>query len=313
MQLSQLSFKPDKNRVIDWALSAFGIIGALIGVFKGATVCVYFLGSYILILFAAAFVREWFFYQQSRNDKALISNKSKCITELTKSNKQKEKYYNCLKDLHLSAHYLRDSYSKMLDAENLNKDILDIAKTHLEQSLDKFSSVFKTITGRHCRACIKYVFDVCEEPISNTPTFYTVTLVRTDKTSSIAEKNKEYPLEGNSDFLLLFNKRKNIFRCNDLSSLKAYRNSNWPDNEDDLKCFIENQKYDYISTIVWPIRSCGDDVKVVGFLCVDSIEKDTFCKVDEEIGAIIADTLYPVITEYRKIRMKLNQEEVARP
>jgi hypothetical protein len=74
---------------------------------------------------------------------------------------------------------------------------------------------------------------------------------------------------------------------------------------------VPGQGVTYRSTIVWPVRkqlasremarqigSPLADHDLLGFLCVDAAKANAFQEADFEIGAGIADSLYPVLLPY---------------
>lgn len=211
---------------------------------------------------------------------------------------RKSRYAEAIENLHACSHKLRDA----ADAIKSNND--ELAFESIKESLIPFASAFSLITGTHCRACIKSIVREDKEYGSN-PDISTETFCRSETSSADMPKNKAL-IQSNSDFIDLFSYKKTSHFSNDLSKDNPYLNSNWPTDSEERKKFIKHKQYPYISTIVWPIRSRTGEGNplVIAFLCVDSKITNIFDRrYDIEMGAIIADTLYTILSEYRANRM----------
>lgn len=106
---------------------------------------------------------------------------------------------------------------------------------------------------------------------------------------------------------MLFHRERRFYICNDLTKEDGYQNSHWPSNPEERREFIKKAEYKYVSTIVWPIRGPAEDGRppVTGFLCIDSRTRGIFeRRYDIQLGAVIADTLYPLLAEYRALLRK---------
>lgn len=209
---------------------------------------------------------------------------------------RKARYAEAMKQLHKCAHEIRDSYWA-IESNNAG-----LCMESVKSSLNSFASAFSIVTGTSCRACIKVIeHDSSKDPVD----FYTRTFCRNQKVAQSTNRDDPAPLEKNTDFKILYQQDddENYFLSNNLTKRKRYQNSNWPSRHDKRAVFIKERKYQYISTIVWPIRSreVESNPEVIGFLCVDSLTRGVFeRRYDVDTGAIIADMLYPLLSKYRK-------------
>ncbi len=207
---------------------------------------------------------------------------------------RKSRYSEAIENLHACSHKLRDA------ADAIKGNNTALAFESIKESLIPFAAAFSLITGTHCRACIKSIVREDKGSESN-PDISTETFCRSEQSTKV-DANKKALIRNNSDFVDLFSYKKTSYFSNDLSKDNPYLNSNWPADSEERKKFIKHNEYPYISTIVWPIRSrTGDgDPLVIAFLCVDSKIRNIFDRRNDiEMGAIIADTLYTILTEYR--------------
>lgn len=257
-------------------LSFTGLVIALITlILQGRnlnTAIIWLFGVYILILAATLVWRE-----------AAYSRKAR--------------YAEASKNIHDCAHNLRDA---LIAFHNRNKEE---AHRVLRDALIAFSDAFSLITGANCRACIKTLVGVNDFASENTE-FAVETLIRSS-TSDRNEDDDATPINCNTDFEMLFARERRFYICNDLTKEDGYKNSHWPSNPEERREFIRKAEYKYVSTIVWPIRgpsSVDGRPPVIGYLCIDSLTRGIFeRRYDVELGAIIADTLYSLLCEYRAL------------
>ncbi|MCP3940922.1 MAG: hypothetical protein GY710_05505 [Desulfobacteraceae bacterium] len=209
---------------------------------------------------------------------------------------RKARYAETMRDFHECLHKVRDSFHDVWCSGDE-----EISRLAIREVLVPFANVFTLVTMTRCRACIKIIKTKSE---NSQPQYHTKTFVRSNAKQLTTKQDKESKIDDNSDFLRVFYKAKRCFFCNDLKKENPYLNSNWPNNPEKRKEFIKKEKYDYISTIVWPIRGKPESItkkpETIGFLCIDSLSTDVFMrKYDFDAGAIIADALYPLLKEHR--------------
>ena len=193
--------------------------------------------------------------------------------------------------IHNILHKIRDASFEMLRSDELR--VRDLLRS-LRECVKDVAQVFTATTGVPCRVTVKHLL------IDDDDSLVVQDLARSQgsgaaQTDLVAE---------NSDFEAICQGDETIFRCNDLEALAAtgqYKNSH----------FRPGEPLKYQSTIVWPIRklldhpedsqtlgSLHDWQDLIGFLCMDSKEKDSFRDADVELGSGFADSLYPLIRPY---------------
>ena len=116
-------------------------------------------------------------------------------------------------------------------------------------------------------------------------------------------------VDNNTDFKDIFEDNAAYFFRNDLPAElgKGYQNSHW-----DAKT-IRLGEFKYRSTIVWPVakpRPFGPHERerreIIGFLCVDSIETNTFNETyDVPIGMAFSGMLHVALSRFRARRIGL--------
>lgn len=289
------------NWVISWLVGGIGIVFTIFSTMASKDAQFWLLGLYILIIAGALIYREHIF------SKVIISYSNRIKTLHREKNKA-IRYTSTFNCLHACAHAWRDAYCALPDGKNAVTPLL-------QQGVSHFAAAFSQLTGVTCRACIKVIININPKKPKNPKktnkknkidpkNFHTITLCRNENTKTSEDKDKPTPLNENSDFLSLFTKKDNFFLSNDLSLTYDYRNSSWPNGHKEIEQFIKAGEYDYISTIVWPVRigPTGGDKMVIGFLCVDSKEKNVFVKeFDVNYGATLCDLMSPVLDQYIKI------------
>lgn len=216
---------------------------------------------------------------------------------------RKARYAEALTYYHMAFHKLRDAWWS-LQSNSIDQHLAENIKNTIQSSVADFASAFSVITGVHCRACIKRL---CYRDVDESSTddhdersIFTIDYCR-DISTKRKQKNKldsrDFVTE-NTDFLaLLRNPNMKAFFSNDLPHYPGYQNSHWtPD-------IWRDRKFDYVSTMVWPIRKLlnpsgpsDPDKDYIGFICVDSSTRGVFIhRYDLWLGASYADMLYTVL------------------
>src|ERR1035437_508054 len=200
---------------------------------------------------------------------------------------------------------LHDAYHALRDASySIREDESEVDQyRHLIASLEHMAMAFSSITGAPCRMCVKELIASEDAPPEITLAgakderwFNVKTLYRHDGSYSEA-KDGPTPLHRNSDFRQVWDP-KNKARCffaEDLDAQANYLN--------DHRDGADLHDYEYHSTIVWPIqkRMVGEEVDLIGYLCVDSLQKNVFqYNNDFYLGAAYADSLYMVLAMKRQ-------------
>lgn len=271
---------PSWDKILNFFSFIFGLTTTWVFLYKwprDATVRLFavILGTYIIILAAVTVWRE-----------IVYSRKARYAEAMTKFHKA----MHCLRDAHSAVQRNEESHSRKCT----------------EECLSFFASAFSLITGVHCRSCIKTI--ACQGDENKDSSYYVRTFARGSTTpSSPRIEPKCYTEEdwiiSNSDLLTLFKTKDNKFFSNNLAKESGYQNSHWPNDPREREKFNKNEEYDYISTIVWPIRDIYAEQRnqiIAGFLCIDSKTRGIFTKrYDVEAGAILADALYPFLETYR--------------
>jgi hypothetical protein len=256
-----------KNKItLDRLLTIASLLIGLISLRKTEEIpdaLTYIFGIYFVIL---AFLLAWREYVFSR----------------------KARYAEAMNSLHNVQHSLRDAF-----VDIINKDKESVF-SNIQSCLNQFSKAFSIITGVSCRACIKTI-------IKKGNNFYVETFARSDTQYNKKDDDLDR-IDKNTDFTLLFDYENHFFFSNNLDNEKAYINSHWPRTDSEIRRFVKNKEYDYIATIVWPIRGKTTSKKpeIIGFLCIDSKTRGVFNRrYDKDVGALVADALYSILRAYR--------------
>lgn len=206
---------------------------------------------------------------------------------------RKARYAEATTCLHQAIHEIRDAGTYLKHC-NLGTQKYELAefKSHLQRVLEASVRAYTIVTGTNCRAAIKL--------LGGTSNLHVKTLSRDSASSqSCRDKDKnegsKHLVVKNSDYNLILNNGRNYFFCNDIMSSNDYINSSKPEYQVNLP---------YSSVIVLPIRSTNiqmsegeaDKYRCLGFLAVDSSSRNVFIeKYDIQMGAIVADALYPIM------------------
>jgi hypothetical protein len=178
----------------------------------------------------------------------------------------------------------------------------------------KISQVFEMITGSKCHVCIKIFVQRNRKNPEKIANYQLGTFVRdllhSHRESVDNEKKIQHVLKNNTDFEYVFqnigSEKGKYFFCNDLTSIEGYKNTSFLKHGDSITYFPQNTSpqekethwpLDYSSVICAAICPGISDQRntntLLGFLCVDSIEKNVFIEpMDTEILCGCADGLY---------------------
>ena len=203
---------------------------------------------------------------------------------------------------HFAQHLVRDALSELEVSQT------DNIKTTTEKILDAIANCFSITCGKTCRASIVELSDKFE-----------LTVPARDSMSQIRStpRVKKHFLKDNTDFKNLWysiNGCSRYYLNNNIvkSWIKhSYDNSCFSEaNEPEVKSllgitYVKNWPLNYKSALILPIRYVskfdppkeGDSLSphwdYYGFLCIDSVSKDSFDeRYSPELGAIYADMLY---------------------
>lgn len=184
--------------------------------------------------------------------------------------------------LHRAHGHIRDAVE---DLQSEDSGYMDQLRT----ALDDLAVFYSHVARVTCRASVKEIYIPDDR---NEPAIKTVCRSR----NSTASPNEDADLvKDNTDFHLLYNNPdRNWFFENDLSQRVPYANSHWDERT------VAEGTYQYLATMVWPIRRKGTDDAtgrsthdLLGFLCVDTLIPGSFDEdTDFSPGASIAEALY---------------------
>ncbi len=149
--------------------------------------------------------------------------------------------------------------------------------SRIKESLNYIAETFTLVTESSCRASIKLIsFPISAEDANDARV---TTWCRDNDGSTRHSRNQIDRVGDNTDFSQLLSENETYFFHNDLPKAisQGYKNSHSTAET------IQNQSFEYRSTIVWPIgqRSYAgvdntDEFEVIGFLCVDSMAVNSF-------------------------------------
>ena len=241
---------------------------------------------------------------------------------------RKARYADATANLHDSLHAARDAYHYLEwclcpDRENVVFD-----KTRLRgiliQSLTAANAAFSLVNGVPCRTSLKLLGTtaVMPEDLNSLDKIYVQTLARDAVSAKKCEdrdrvEGKKHLISDNTDFQFILRRRINFFFSGDLSKEHNYENSSITDMSQGSTDGSTSWPLAYKSTIVWPIRylyslaekdELGNnqllsDQDLYGYLTVDSASRNAFDgRYDVQMGATLADALFPVLDAYRKVR-----------
>jgi len=230
---------------------------------------------------------------------------------------RKARYSEATKCVHNALHISRNAYhyldwcnspvkdSVHFDNERFNKYMTD--------ALSSACMAFTLVTGVRCRTSIKVIGQTADQQL------YVTTLARdTVSSNECAHKDRNESPEkhlilSNTDFHLIMQDMLPYFFSNDLPNYPNYSNTSINDYAPS-----KGSKWTlpYKSTIVFPIRYVWtkeevsnfavDNEKnnkdIYGFLTVDCSSKEVFESYDVDMGAALADALFPIFNAYVKFK-----------
>lgn len=170
-----------------------------------------------------------------------------------------------------------------------------------KQAAAKMAEGLSSATGVKCRVVIKTIYAPGGRQDVAVKTFVTSeTSPARRKADGVIDWVKE-----NTDFDEIFYQNRDFFLSNDLSKdlVKGYRNSHF------TKEVLDATGFPYLSTLVWPIYGpkevVGSTYDVVGFLCVDTKEAESFDEQnDVHIGQTMAALWFLALQRYSQIYEK---------
>jgi len=227
---------------------------------------------------------------------------------------RKARYAEATEAVHNALHAARDAYHYLEWCRSPEKENIQFDEKRccdaLRIVLTAVSTAFSITSGTRCRATLKVIGQDENDDL------YVVTKARDSVSHANCEhldrgEGRRHLIKKNTDFHLIVEGKHNYFFCNNLQKYPDYLNTNYDE-------YSKTQKkpwpLPYRSTIVWPIRyvwtkeerdehgeiSCNDDL--YAFLTVDSSAPNAFNeRHDFQMGAGLADALFPVLDAYAKL------------
>jgi len=205
------------------------------------------------------------------------------------------------KEVHNHIHEISHQIRNTLDKENRD-DFGNTVIVCLNYICNTTKKIFDKITDSGTSVCIKVIIDDKE----NNSDGKIKTIARDDESKTkrdlYSQNNTTNTIVNNTDFKMIYTEDTQCFISPNLLELKEkglYRNET-----PDFHNF-------YISTIVVPIRIqkySENGYTVVGFLCVDTLKKDTFNYSNKDnflsVLGIIADSIFSIIVRLKKIELR---------
>lgn len=215
---------------------------------------------------------------------------------------RKARYAEAMRCVHDAVHELRNTtaYLKQCKLKDLSYEYAAFTK-HLQGTLDAMSTAFTLVTGTKCRAAVKIMGG------QNDQGLHVKTLCRDSNSEKHCKckddiEGQEHLISQNTDYNMIMHNGRNYFLHNSLNDDPNYLNSSKQHYKGKLP---------YAASIVLPIRlvklvSEGTikkpRQKVIGFLAIDSSSRKTFTeKYDVQMGATIADAMYPVLDLWSRV------------
>ncbi len=222
---------------------------------------------------------------------------------------RKARYSEAMYCIHSAVHELRNA-SSYLD-RCLIKPI-EYESTKFKESLravlESVVQAFNIVSAISNRTCIKvlggeigneHVTTLCRDPASH----------ERNKSRDVSEGQK-HKVNLNTDYHLLVRAEQRYFLSNNLKKYPNYMNTSL--NANDKSSNDGRWSLPYVSSLVLPIRyieeeSCDASRKdtritILGFLAIDSQARGAYTeRYDVEMGAIIADALYSVLSRWIKL------------
>jgi hypothetical protein len=185
---------------------------------------------------------------------------------------------------------------------------------HLRDALQFLAESFSLVTDNSCRTSIKVITSSGHG--DSIPDAQVYTLCRSND-SERNDRQRFDRISENSDFRDILKDNAAYFFSNNLPKQlsSGYQNSHWDSR------IISEEKFEYRSTIVWPIARARDTTaqphepweEVIGFLCVDTLAIDAFNETyDVPIGAAFAQTLYLALRRFRESQLLDHHEHATK-
>jgi hypothetical protein len=229
---------------------------------------------------------------------------------------RKARYAEAICCIHDSIHSIRDT-TAYLKKCYLHQERYELSKfiQSLQNTIDPVAMAFTLVTGTKCRVAIKILGGGNEQAL------YVKTLCRDSQSTKNCnnkdiQEGQQHLVSKNTDYNLILHNGRNIFLHNSLNDDPNYMNTSRNNN---------NEKLPYSAAIVLPIRLVVHDninkeprQKVMGFLAIDSSSRNTFTeKYDVQMGATVADALFPVIDVWSRVHdryfSEMKAQEVTTP
>jgi hypothetical protein len=175
---------------------------------------------------------------------------------------------------------------------------VDMLERKIGESLDALAQVFTLLVGNTCRVGIAELFVDRTKTTAPGEALQVRAIFRSGPQEGL-DPEVPQPVDGNSDFLRILQTQR-PFIHNDLAvayEARRYENTKWtPD-------MIQEDRFPYRSTIVWPIKSSEGRLRgsarieqPLAFLCVDTPRAGAFVgSCDVPLGACYAHAIYPVV------------------
>lgn len=202
------------------------------------------------------------------------------------------RHASAAKFLHRALHTQRDASFLLVIDRTASPHVANQFVEYLRAVTRELAEYFSEVAGTRCRVTLKQVLLESNE-------FYVQDIARSDGRI----RTDRDLVADNTDFETILRADADYYMSNDLVNevAQGYKNSHG----------VPGQGVTYRSTIVWPVRkqlasremarqigSPLADHDLLGFLCVDAAKANAFQEADFEIGAGIADSLYPVLLPY---------------
>jgi len=228
---------------------------------------------------------------------------------------RKSRYAEATKCLHSALHSARDAYHYLdwCKSEDHEKIVFDEERlcAYMKTTLTSIADAFTIVSGVRCRSSIKVLGQNSQGQL------FVKTLAR-DEVSQVECQKKDsvettsHLVSLNTDFSEITEGNLDYFYVGDLTKYLNYTNTSMK-KHDSMKS--EKWTLPYKSTIVWPIRyvyiksevenGTGTHEDLYGFLTLDSSSVNSFIKrYDVQMGALLADSLFPVLNAYISLNAK---------
>jgi hypothetical protein len=199
------------------------------------------------------------------------------------------KAFNCLADLSWN----------LIEGDGSEQSFL----LRLRESLGFVAEAFGLIIDHPCRVSVKMISaEAASTAGQDIRDIQVITLCRDNEEQEKIRATRDR-IGNNTDFKKIFVEDALFFFCNDLPAQvkKGYQNSHWDEET------FQSEKFDYRSTIVWPIgrsrllnKQGTLKREIIGFLCVDSLATNAFSETyDVALGAAFSQALHLALHRFR--------------